>query len=167
MCQTRDASASDVCESVLRQFPSRFLFRYFFLCPPCLHSACLSDDEVLRPSCHFHQLLPLFTSLGVNGEYSGLKNSFRTRRDKASNEYIRSCLFVLSCPSYFLIQARNGVYKYTGMWQSLILVGKEEGRRGLYAGMGTHVARVVSTAYLELPRLTALEQAVILHLRKV
>ncbi|CAM9198311.1 unnamed protein product, partial [Hapterophycus canaliculatus] len=40
-------------------------------------------------------------------------------------------------------QARNGVYKYTGMWQSLVLVAKEEGRRGLYAGMGTHVARVV------------------------
>lgn len=30
------------------------------------------------------------------------------------------------------------------MWQSLILIGREEGRRGLYAGMGTHVARVVS-----------------------
>ncbi|CAM9907854.1 unnamed protein product [Scytosiphon promiscuus] len=40
-------------------------------------------------------------------------------------------------------QARNGVFKYTGMWQSLVLVAKEEGRRGLYAGMGTHVARVV------------------------
>jgi Mitochondrial carrier protein len=40
-------------------------------------------------------------------------------------------------------QAKNGVFKYTGMWQSLKLIGKEEGRRGLYAGMGTHVARVV------------------------
>lgn len=36
------------------------------------------------------------------------------------------------------------MFKYRGMWQSLILVGREEGRRGLYAGMGTHVARVVS-----------------------
>lgn len=40
----------------------------------------------------------------------------------------------------------NGVFKYTGMWQSLVLVAKEEGRRGLYAGMGTHVVRVVSAA---------------------
>ena len=38
----------------------------------------------------------------------------------------------------------NGVFKYTGMWQSLVLVAKEEGRRGLYAGMGTHVVRVAS-----------------------
>lgn len=29
------------------------------------------------------------------------------------------------------------------MWQSLRLIAKEEGRRGLYAGMGTHIARVV------------------------
>ena len=35
------------------------------------------------------------------------------------------------------------MYKYTGMWQSMLLVAREEGRRGLYAGMGTHVARVV------------------------
>lgn len=41
------------------------------------------------------------------------------------------------------------MYKYTGMWQSLVLVAKEEGRRGLYAGMGTHVARVVSAKSAE------------------
>ncbi|CAM9240507.1 unnamed protein product [Phaeothamnion confervicola] len=40
-------------------------------------------------------------------------------------------------------QAVNGVFKYTGMWQALRLIAKEEGRHGLYAGMGTHVARVV------------------------
>ncbi len=40
-------------------------------------------------------------------------------------------------------QARHGTFKYRGMWQSLRLIAKEEGRRGLYAGMGTHVARVV------------------------
>lgn len=49
-----------------------------------------------------------------------------------------------SFPVSFSPKARNGVYKYTGMWQSLVLVAKEEGRRGLYAGMGTHVVRVVS-----------------------
>lgn len=40
-------------------------------------------------------------------------------------------------------QARHGTFKYRGMWQSLRLIAKEEGRRGLYAGMGTHIARVV------------------------
>ena len=40
-------------------------------------------------------------------------------------------------------QARNGTFKYKTMWQSLRLIAKEEGRHGLYAGMGTHIARVV------------------------
>lgn len=56
---------------------------------------------------------------------------------------------IFSCSTYrvsemFECQAKNGVFKYTGMWQSMLLVAREEGRRGLYAGMGTHVARVVS-----------------------
>ena len=37
----------------------------------------------------------------------------------------------------------NGVYKYSGMIGTLSVIAKEEGRRGLYGGMGTHVARVV------------------------
>mmetsp|Transcript_6544 Transcript_6544/g.9880 ORF Transcript_6544/g.9880 Transcript_6544/m.9880 type:complete len:377 (-) Transcript_6544:272-1402(-) len=45
-------------------------------------------------------------------------------------------------------QAQNGVYRYTGMFQSLALIGKEEGYRGLYAGMGTHLARVVPNSIL-------------------
>lgn len=36
--------------------------------------------------------------------------------------------------------------KYRGMIQSLRLIGREEGRKGLYAGMGTHLARVVPNA---------------------
>ena len=40
-------------------------------------------------------------------------------------------------------QARHGAFKYKGMWQSIGLIAREEGRRGLYAGMGTHIARVV------------------------
>lgn len=70
-------------------------------------------------------------------------------------------------------QARFGTFKYKSMWQSLRLIAREEvgslcfmrsaergcgpdrllssggdcyagqGRKGLYAGMGTHVARVV------------------------
>lgn len=38
--------------------------------------------------------------------------------------------------------------KYKGMIQSLGLIAKEEGRQGLYAGMGVHLARVVPNAAL-------------------
>lgn len=40
-------------------------------------------------------------------------------------------------------QARSGVFKYTGMWQTLGVIAKEEGRHGLYAGMGMHLLKVV------------------------
>ena len=40
-------------------------------------------------------------------------------------------------------QARNGVFKYKGMWQTIGLVAKEEGRQGLYSGMGVHLMKVV------------------------
>lgn len=38
--------------------------------------------------------------------------------------------------------------KYRGMIQSLRVIAREEGRKGLYAGMGTHLARVVPNAAL-------------------
>jgi len=44
--------------------------------------------------------------------------------------------------------ARDGVFKYNGMFQTLGVIGREEGMRGLYAGMGTHVARVVPNSAL-------------------
>lgn len=40
-------------------------------------------------------------------------------------------------------QARSGVFKYNGMWQTIGLIGREEGRSGLYAGMGVHLSKVV------------------------
>lgn len=40
-------------------------------------------------------------------------------------------------------QAREGVFRYKGMWQSIGLIAQEEGRRGLYAGMGVHLLKVV------------------------
>lgn len=42
----------------------------------------------------------------------------------------------------------GAIPKYRGMIQSLRIIAKEEGRRGLYAGMGTHLARVVPNAAL-------------------
>jgi len=33
--------------------------------------------------------------------------------------------------------------KYTGFFQTLMLVCKEEGYRGLYKGMGTHLIRQI------------------------
>ena len=40
-------------------------------------------------------------------------------------------------------QARSGIFKYKGMWQTLGVIGREEGRKGLYAGMGMHLLKVV------------------------
>eukprot|EP00804_Cyclotella_cryptica_P027529 CCRYP_007477-RC/>CCRYP_007477-RC protein AED:0.34 eAED:0.37 QI:382/0.5/0.33/1/0.5/0.33/3/0/385 len=40
-------------------------------------------------------------------------------------------------------QARNGVFKYKGMWQTIRVIAKEEGRKGLYGGMGVHLMKVV------------------------
>lgn len=40
-------------------------------------------------------------------------------------------------------QATGGVFKYTGMWQTIGLIGREEGKAGLYSGMGVHLIKVV------------------------
>lgn len=40
-------------------------------------------------------------------------------------------------------QARNGVFKYSGMWNTIGIVAREEGRQGLYSGMGVHLMKVV------------------------
>ena len=40
-------------------------------------------------------------------------------------------------------QARAGVFKYTGMWQALRVMAKEEGAKSLYSGMGIHLLKVV------------------------
>jgi solute carrier family 25, member 33/36 len=45
-------------------------------------------------------------------------------------------------------QARSGLFKYKGMWQSIILIAKEEGRVGLYSGMGVHLLKVVPNSAL-------------------
>jgi solute carrier family 25 protein 33/36 len=45
-------------------------------------------------------------------------------------------------------QAREGVFKYTGMWQTLGLIANEEGTKSLYSGMGTHLLKVVPNSAL-------------------
>mmetsp|Transcript_14664 Transcript_14664/g.22619 ORF Transcript_14664/g.22619 Transcript_14664/m.22619 type:complete len:394 (-) Transcript_14664:272-1453(-) len=40
-------------------------------------------------------------------------------------------------------QARDGIFKYTGMWQTIGTVAKEEGTKSLYSGMGVHLLKVV------------------------
>jgi solute carrier family 25 protein 33/36 len=40
-------------------------------------------------------------------------------------------------------QARSGIFKYNGMWQTLALMAKEEGTKSLYSGMGVHLMKVV------------------------
>lgn len=42
--------------------------------------------------------------------------------------------------------AENGVRKYTGLYQCLRLVAKEEGAAALYGGMTAHLLRVVPNA---------------------
>lgn len=43
-------------------------------------------------------------------------------------------------------QARSGTFRYSGFVQTLQLIAKEEGRRGLYGGMGMHLLRSVPNA---------------------
>jgi len=43
-------------------------------------------------------------------------------------------------------QAQQGVFKYNGFLQTLTLIAKEEGRTGLYSGMGLHLLRSVPNA---------------------
>lgn len=40
-------------------------------------------------------------------------------------------------------QAKAGVFKYKGMWQTLGVMAKEEGTKSLYSGMGIHLLKVV------------------------
>jgi solute carrier family 25, member 33/36 len=40
-------------------------------------------------------------------------------------------------------QARAGIFRYNGMWQTLGLMAKEEGTKSLYSGMGVHLMKVV------------------------
>lgn len=40
-------------------------------------------------------------------------------------------------------QARNGVFKYKGMWQTIGTIAREEGTKALYGGMGVHLMKVV------------------------
>ncbi|KAI8394275.1 mitochondrial carrier domain-containing protein [Radiomyces spectabilis] len=62
--------------------------------------------------------------------------------------------FVAACVSYphevirtrLRQPAENGVQKYTGLWQCLRLVAKEEGVVALYGGMTAHLLRVVPNA---------------------
>jgi solute carrier family 25, member 33/36 len=45
-------------------------------------------------------------------------------------------------------QARQGLFKYKGMWQTLGLIAKEEGAKSLYSGMGVHLSKVVPNSAL-------------------
>lgn len=45
-------------------------------------------------------------------------------------------------------QARSGVFKYNSMWQTIRVISQEEGRKGLYSGMGVHLMKVVPNSAL-------------------
>lgn len=45
-------------------------------------------------------------------------------------------------------QSKLGVFRYKGMWHTLDIIAKEEGRQGLYSGMGVHLLKVVPNSAL-------------------
>ncbi|KAL7560693.1 hypothetical protein ACA910_021428 [Epithemia clementina (nom. ined.)] len=45
-------------------------------------------------------------------------------------------------------QAKLGVFKYKGMWNTLAIIAREEGRQSLYSGMGVHLLKVVPNSAL-------------------
>ena len=45
-------------------------------------------------------------------------------------------------------QAREGMFRYSGMWQTLRVIAAEEGAQGLYSGMGVHLTKVVPNSAL-------------------
>jgi solute carrier family 25, member 33/36 len=45
-------------------------------------------------------------------------------------------------------QARGGIFKYRGMWQTLHIMAQEEGLVSLYSGMGMHLVKVVPNSAL-------------------
>jgi solute carrier family 25, member 33/36 len=45
-------------------------------------------------------------------------------------------------------QARGGIFKYKGMWQTLQIMAQEEGMVSLYSGMGMHLIKVVPNSAL-------------------
>ena len=45
-------------------------------------------------------------------------------------------------------QARSGVFRYNGMWNTLGIMAKEEGTKSLYSGMGIHLIKVVPNSAL-------------------
>jgi solute carrier family 25, member 33/36 len=45
-------------------------------------------------------------------------------------------------------QSRSGVFRYKGMWKTLQVVAREEGRQGLYSGLEIHLVKVVPNSAL-------------------
>lgn len=45
-------------------------------------------------------------------------------------------------------QARSGIFKYRGMWQTFKVMAREEGVTSLYSGMGVHLMKVVPNSAL-------------------
>ena len=65
-----------------------------------------------------------------------------------SAAFAKGCASILTYPhevarTRLREQARSGVFKYNGMWNTIGIIAKEEGRSGLYAGMGVHLSKVV------------------------
>lgn len=92
------------------------------------------------------------------GHWAGLLGSAGAAKMIASlityPHEVRYCIFrsgfILTIKQVLRTRLRqpsvNGVVKYTGLWQTLRLVIKEEGARSLYGGLSAHLMRVVPNA---------------------
>lgn len=97
----------------------------------------------------------------ARGGYLNAKNPSARPEDLTPFQYLTAAAFakfIASAATYphEVVRLRmreqpkfyGALPKYRGMIQSLRLIAREEGRKGLYAGMGTHLARVVPNAAL-------------------
>jgi solute carrier family 25 protein 33/36 len=72
--------------------------------------------------------------------------SSRSVRNNGTQSFLTHLIFLarfLVARTRLREQAVDGVFKYKGMWQSLAVIAREEGRQGLYSGMGVHLMKTV------------------------
>lgn len=94
--------------------------------------------------------------------YESIKKRLQNRKDKFDSSISPVELFVSAAFSKFTAicatyphevvrirlreSARTGAYKYKSFLQALKMIAAEEGRKGLYGGMGIHLSRSVPNA---------------------
>eukprot|EP00600_Ochromonadales_sp_CCMP1393_P005782 CAMPEP_0174957456 /NCGR_PEP_ID=MMETSP0004_2-20121128/2081_1 /TAXON_ID=420556 /ORGANISM="Ochromonas sp., Strain CCMP1393" /LENGTH=312 /DNA_ID=CAMNT_0016205565 /DNA_START=36 /DNA_END=971 /DNA_ORIENTATION=- len=105
----------------------------------------------------YERLKTMLSRPRSNEMQSFSSDSTMTHRTPSPLEYFLAaasskCVAVLATYPHEVVrtrlreQATNGAFKYTGFMGTLRTIAKEEGRRGLYGGMGIHLLRSVPNA---------------------